>query len=174
MHLYYSQQNDYITSVILIIKKIDFDSEIWIPELHFLLYKKIPLHVQVDLLDAGTQGGLTFTAPRWRLQVPKPVERITSRNPSHRAASFYYPELNSLPAIATFSIEKVRILSAHAAKELIFLNIKWNYYCMGWIWTFRGSFQGGGIAFSDGRYRWFVLSNEHLCRNNLLRIRIFE
>ncbi|XP_077294488.1 spondin-2-like isoform X2 [Arctopsyche grandis] len=66
------------------------------------------LNISVDPLDAGTQGGLTFTAPRWRLQVPAPIERITSQHPSHRAASFHYPLAKRLPTIATFRFIKIK------------------------------------------------------------------
>ncbi len=34
--------------------------------------------------------------------------RITSTNPDHKAASFNYPELGSLPPIATVALTKLR------------------------------------------------------------------
>ncbi|XP_049812883.1 spondin-2-like [Schistocerca nitens] len=79
--------------------------------------------LEADPLDAGTDNGFTFTAPNWRTEPPGPVYRITSRAPAHPAGSFYYPQLDELPPIATFQIIKVReyrlgAVFEHAADDL--------------------------------------------------------
>ena len=66
------------------------------------------LAVDLQLFDAGTDNGLTFTAPNWETSPPAPVTRITNLSPSHPAASFYYPELKSLPTIARYVFSKVQ------------------------------------------------------------------
>lgn len=68
------------------------------------------LTVEVDPLDAGTNNGFTFTAPNWPTDPPGTIYKITSKYPSHRAGSFYYPYMKRLPAIATFQFIKVRII----------------------------------------------------------------
>ncbi|XP_042888720.1 uncharacterized protein LOC122264087 [Penaeus japonicus] len=71
--------------------------------------------IQVDPLDAGTDNGLTFTSPNWPTSPPEKVFRITSNYPDHPAHSFYYPTLQHLPRIATFTITKMKeyTLSEH-------------------------------------------------------------
>lgn len=64
--------------------------------------------VDADPLDAGTDQGLTFTAPRWASQPAANISRISSRWPTHPAASFYYPELERLPRIGYFQFRKLR------------------------------------------------------------------
>ncbi|KAK4321462.1 hypothetical protein Pmani_007722, partial [Petrolisthes manimaculis] len=64
--------------------------------------------LEVDPLDAGTDNGFTFTSPNWPSVPRKPVSRITSQNPSHPANSFYYPDVDQHPPIATLYLAKVR------------------------------------------------------------------
>ena len=62
-------------------------------------------------MDAGTDNGFTFTAPNWPSDPAEKIFRITSQMPNHPANSFYYPELNDLPPIATFYLVKVNLLN---------------------------------------------------------------
>ncbi|KAL3192861.1 hypothetical protein MRX96_058383 [Rhipicephalus microplus] len=64
-------------------------------------------------LDAGTDRGLTFTAPRWPSQPPENVTRITARSPSHPGAAFHYPHLEKLPRIGVFQFRKLHEYAAH-------------------------------------------------------------
>ncbi|CAN7940446.1 unnamed protein product, partial [Ixodes hexagonus] len=66
------------------------------------------LIVDADPLDAGTNQGFTFTAPRWASQPAVNISRISSRWPTHPAGSFYYPELERLPRIGYFQFRKLR------------------------------------------------------------------
>ena len=66
------------------------------------------LALDLQLFDAGTDNGLTFTAPNWETSPPDPVRRITNLSPSHPAASFYYPDLPALPTIARYVFSKVQ------------------------------------------------------------------
>ncbi|XP_049828600.1 spondin-2-like isoform X1 [Schistocerca gregaria] len=67
------------------------------------------LSIDLPLLDAGTDDGMTFTAPNWPSDPAHPVSRITSREPSHPGASFHYPHLDQLPAIATLHLRRERV-----------------------------------------------------------------
>ena len=58
-------------------------------------------------MDAGSDNGFTYTSPNWPTTPPGVIFRITNNYPAHPAGSFYYPELNSLPTIATFTFIKV-------------------------------------------------------------------
>ena len=73
------------------------------PDGHFLSH----LVVDLELYDAGTDNGLTFTAPNWRTEPRGPVKKITHLSPAHPAASFYYPHLTNLPSIARYVFTKV-------------------------------------------------------------------
>lgn len=64
--------------------------------------------VETDPLDAGTDNGITFTAPKWPSEPPGPIYKISSKYPKHSAGSFYYPYMKRLPAIATFQFIKIR------------------------------------------------------------------
>jgi len=64
--------------------------------------------IKVGPIDAGTDNGFTFTAPNWPSTPLEKIFRITSQQPNHPANSFYYPELNDLPPIATFFFVKVK------------------------------------------------------------------
>lgn len=57
--------------------------------------------------DAGTDRGFTFTAPNWPEVPYKEIYKITSKMPNHPANSFFYPEWNELPTIATLTLVKV-------------------------------------------------------------------
>lgn len=61
-----------------------------------------------QLLDAGTDRGLTFTAPRWSAQPADNVTIITSQWPEHQGASFRYPHLKQLPRIGVFQFRRLR------------------------------------------------------------------
>ena len=64
------------------------------------------LTVDFDPLDAGTDRGLTFTAPNWVQDPYKTISRINSTFPDHPACSFYYPDIAKLPVIARVIIVK--------------------------------------------------------------------
>jgi len=64
------------------------------------------LTVDLDPLDAGTDRGLTFTAPNWVEDPHKSISRINSTFPDHPACSFYYPDIAKLPVIARVIIVK--------------------------------------------------------------------
>lgn len=61
----------------------------------------------MEPLDAGTDNGFTFTAPNWPTDPQGVIYRITSTYPAHPASSFYYPEDQRLPPIATYQFIKV-------------------------------------------------------------------
>lgn len=65
-------------------------------------------HVVLDLqpMDAGTDSGYTFTAPNWATIPQNPITIITSKEPSHEANSFFYPELDELPPIGRLIITR--------------------------------------------------------------------
>ena len=69
------------------------------------------LTVPLSLYDAGTDNGLTFTSPNWETSPRDPVKMISSQSPNHPAASFYYPDLDSLPVIATYTFIKIKQFS---------------------------------------------------------------
>jgi len=71
------------------------------------LFNFFPAFFQSGPLDAGTDNGLTFTAPNWPTEPRAAIHRITHNYPAHPAGSFYYPDIPELPAIATFSLVKV-------------------------------------------------------------------
>lgn len=62
---------------------------------------------KVGPMDGGTDNGFTFTSPNWPSDPTEKIFRITSNMPNHPANSFYYPDLNDLPPIATFFFVKV-------------------------------------------------------------------
>ena len=62
-------------------------------------------------MDAGTDKGFTFTSPNWQEVPGKPITEITSKEPSHPANSFFYPELKSLPKLASVSIRRIELSS---------------------------------------------------------------
>lgn len=64
--------------------------------------------LEVDPMDAGTDNGFTFTSPNWPTVPKKPIIRITAQNPNHPANSFYYPDRDQHPPIATFHIVKIK------------------------------------------------------------------
>ncbi|XP_076364370.1 spondin-2-like [Tachypleus tridentatus] len=64
--------------------------------------------LDVDPLDAGTDNGFTFTAPRWETYPRTKISRITARHHNHPANSFYYPLLEKLPRIAVFQFTKTK------------------------------------------------------------------
>ncbi|CAH1726796.1 spondin-2 isoform X1 [Aphis gossypii] len=64
--------------------------------------------IEADPIDAGCDNGFTFTAPNWPTDPQGIVYRIKSNYPSHPASSFYYPQFNRLPTIATFQFIKIK------------------------------------------------------------------
>ncbi|CAG7830855.1 unnamed protein product [Allacma fusca] len=58
--------------------------------------------------DAGTDNGFTFTSPNWPTEPRSKISRLTSKQPNHPASSFYYPEREVLPPIASFQFLKVK------------------------------------------------------------------
>ncbi|XP_057379157.1 spondin-2-like [Daphnia carinata] len=64
--------------------------------------------IKVGPMDGGTDNGFTFTSPNWPSDPTEKIFRITSHMPNHPANSFYYPDLNDLPPIATFFFVKVK------------------------------------------------------------------
>ncbi|GFO48413.1 spondin-2 [Plakobranchus ocellatus] len=63
------------------------------------------IYADLQPMDAGTDQGLTFTAPNWPHEPFQPIFEITNRNPNHQASSFYYPEYESLPRLAYVELE---------------------------------------------------------------------
>lgn len=57
---------------------------------------KNSLRVDLRPFDAGTDQGLTFTAPNWPNTPPVSISAITSSFPDHPASSFLYPEYEVL------------------------------------------------------------------------------
>lgn len=57
--------------------------------------------------DAGTDQGITFTAPNYPSHPLQPVQKITAFFPSHMASPFYYPEYRKLPRIAHAEMQLV-------------------------------------------------------------------
>ena len=55
---------------------------------------------------------MTFTAPNWETVPRAGVEEITSQQPAHPAASFYYPDRTEHPPIATLTLTKVESTAA--------------------------------------------------------------
>ena len=64
--------------------------------------------IALKIYDAGTDKGYTFSAPNWEERPPVAVSEITSQTPSHAANSFYYPDLQQLPTIATLRLERLQ------------------------------------------------------------------
>ncbi|VVC40686.1 Thrombospondin type-1 (TSP1) repeat,Spondin, N-terminal [Cinara cedri] len=64
--------------------------------------------IEADPMDAGCDNGFTFTAPNWPTDPQGIIYRIKSNYPSHPASSFYYPQFNRLPTIATFQFIKIK------------------------------------------------------------------
>ncbi|CAB3375556.1 Hypothetical predicted protein [Cloeon dipterum] len=64
--------------------------------------------LKLTLMDAGSDSGFTFTSPNWESDPPAPISIITSKYPDHPASSFFYPELDHLPAIATLQFIKIK------------------------------------------------------------------
>ena len=73
----------------------------------FLIIHLFPLLSKADPIDAGTDNGFTFTSPNWPTVPKAAIFRITNVYPSHPAGSFWYPEKDMLPSIATFTFLKV-------------------------------------------------------------------
>ena len=61
---------------------------------------------QADPIDAGTDNGFTFTSPNWPTIPKAALFRITNVYPSHPAGSFWYPDADVLPTIASFTFYK--------------------------------------------------------------------
>lgn len=70
-------------------------------------------------MDGGTDNGFTFTSPNWPSDPTEKIFRITSNMPNHPANSFYYPDLNDLPPIATFFFVKVMLEASQKATHLV-------------------------------------------------------
>ncbi|XP_025095202.1 spondin-2-like isoform X2 [Pomacea canaliculata] len=74
--------------------------------------------------DAGTDQGITFTAPNYPSHPLQPVQKITAFFPSHMASPFYYPEYRKLPRIAHAEMQLVAqylrrgAASSHKPNEL--------------------------------------------------------
>merc|ERR1711936_332796 len=66
------------------------------------------IKIEVGPMDAGTDNGLTFTSPNWATEPRDEVVTITNTSPDHPAGSFNYPQWESLPTIATYSLHKDR------------------------------------------------------------------
>lgn len=64
--------------------------------------------LDLDPIDAGTENGFTFTAPKWSSNPPMKITQITSQFPNHQANSFFYPSLRKLPRIAYVQFVKTR------------------------------------------------------------------
>nr|CAD7452186.1 unnamed protein product [Timema tahoe] len=67
------------------------------------------ISIQVGPIDAGSDNGLTFTSPDWSSEPPGPVNLITAHSPKHPAGSFFYPDIQELPVLATFHLHKDKV-----------------------------------------------------------------
>ena len=67
--------------------------------------------------DAGTDRGFTFTAPNWPEIPYKEIYQITSKLPNHPANSFFYPELDKLPTLATLTVVRVETIAKDKASS---------------------------------------------------------
>ncbi|XP_046392075.1 spondin-2 isoform X2 [Ischnura elegans] len=65
------------------------------------------LTIEGHVLDAGTNNGLTFTAPKWATHPQGKVLPLES-GLLPPGASFHYPHIEKLPPIASFHFTKVR------------------------------------------------------------------
>ena len=63
--------------------------------------------VPLNIFDAGTDQGFTFSSPNWESRPQEFVTRITSQHPSHPANSFHYPDREHLPTIASLTLTKL-------------------------------------------------------------------
>ncbi|CAG5127524.1 unnamed protein product [Candidula unifasciata] len=68
---------------------------------------KNKVHLDLTPFDAGTDQGLTFTAPNWPNTPQMPISAITSSLPDHPASSFFYPEFTNLPRLAYLELDIV-------------------------------------------------------------------
>lgn len=66
------------------------------------------LQIKLDPLDGGTDNGFTFTSPNWPTDPQGAVFKITPIYPSHPAGSFYYPQYQDFPTLATYTFKKVK------------------------------------------------------------------
>lgn len=65
------------------------------------------VRLRLDPIDAGTDKGLTFTAPNWPSLPQEPVHHITSQRPNHIASAFYYPKLKKLRRMGYLIFQKL-------------------------------------------------------------------
>ncbi|GIX74090.1 spondin-2 [Caerostris extrusa] len=64
--------------------------------------------LDLDPIDGGTDNGYTFTSPKWATDPRSRISPIRSRYPKHPASSFFYPELEKLPRLASVAFYKVK------------------------------------------------------------------
>lgn len=71
--------------------------------------KRWKSHIKIDLypMDAGTDRGLTFTAPNWPSRPKEAIYMLSPTAPAHTASSFYYQNMTSLPPIAKVYLTKI-------------------------------------------------------------------
>ncbi|CAG2065296.1 unnamed protein product, partial [Timema podura] len=84
------------------------------------------ISIQVGPIDAGSDNGLTFTSPDWSSEPPGPVNLITAHSPKHPAGSFFYPDIQELPVLATFHLHKdkmYRLSETQSNNVLVLLDV---------------------------------------------------
>ena len=71
--------------------------------------KRWKSQLELDLypMDAGTDRGLTFTAPNWPSIPKEKIYKLSPTIPNHTASAFYYKNMTSLPPIAKLYLTKL-------------------------------------------------------------------
>lgn len=75
--------------------------------------------VNLTLFDGGVDKGYVFTSPDFAEYPTKIIEQITASYPNHSASSFYYPNLDELPTIATLRLIKSRTLIDFVERNVV-------------------------------------------------------
>lgn len=65
--------------------------------------------LKVDVVDAGTDNGFSFTSPNWPSEPQENIRHLSSNFPNHPASAFFYPGVRKLPTIALFQFFKVKV-----------------------------------------------------------------
>ncbi|GFU57469.1 spondin-2 [Trichonephila clavipes] len=64
--------------------------------------------LDLEPIDGGTDNGYTFTSPKWATDPRSRISPIRSHYPKHPASSFFYPELEKLPRLASVTFHKLK------------------------------------------------------------------
>ncbi|XP_057380781.1 spondin-1-like [Daphnia carinata] len=66
------------------------------------------ISIEVDVVDAGTDNGFSFTSPNWASEPQENIRHLSSNFPNHPASAFFYPGVRKLPTIAVFQFFKIK------------------------------------------------------------------